>query len=1210
MFRTLFQRRHQPKVFAVLIAVFVLLSVLFYLSYRNEAYANLLPNPGCDTSTSSWSGWNATLSRSTAVSRSGGASCLVTRTTGTYYTIDDVGYSVTNPTQGQIYSGSVWVRSDSAVGKTVQVIIRFDEGQPSQRVFTTTATLTNTWQQLNVTATVDTTTRTSVDFYVVQQDAVAGNTFYVDDMSFALNNPVAPSPTPTGPVSIPSDWCNDTSGVTCTSAWGSRKKITINNSASGSNLNNFPVLVKLDATRVDYGKTQNAGQDIRFVDPADKTTVLNHEIESWNEGGTSYIWVKVPQLDAGSTTDYIWLYYNNSAVAAPATQLGNGSHATGVWDSGYLGVWHLNQNGDNSGADYLDSTANAKHGVGGGGTANNQPALAAAGISGGAQVFTPEADYIDIPSLTYANNITASVWYRGGTQTASNWNYLISADTEAIEFGTYGDSLQFKDTARSRNAVGPGNTTNNAWHNATGVINGTTMALFVDGNQSATISYPGGINNGAKGFVIGGNGSNRGWNGTIDEVRISSIARSADWIEAEYRTMTDTMLSYENEKTLGSPTLLKAINFNGAQLDVDGVRFQAEATAGVSFPTAVTRFANTTTTLNPAVSANKTSMIRDSIWRGSSLQLNVDVDVPNATYLVYLYSWEDNSATTFNIGFEDEIVASAINSGGAGSWKRLGPYEVTVTDGKLSLYQTGGDFNLSGMEIYEPASTTNPIAYNTITFRAASNGNNGAGSSTLVLNKPAGTVANDVMIAHVSAAGAAATTITLPTGWNVIRRDNSTSSVASVAYFKVAGASEPATYTWTISPSNSASGGIASYYNVDTSSPIDAHSGLFTDDSPVMTAPSVVTTTPADMLLFIGSVQVGTTVTPPSGMTGRWTAGGQRTSHLSERLSNAKGATGNLVGQHAAGAQSNISMLVALRPSIQSTSGPPPVSVPGSIANLNFFITNYNPWFQTVCGDFRLDDGLDNPVPSGQSMMVTNASCSTPGIVYSGDLPASFGQGQASSTNQVVGGHTYPEVYSLTGSDSIFSSYEYLSAKAQNADDAPYNLAAYCTVSNCTLPASLPEGIYTYTGDVVLNGYTFPAGQDYVILVNGNLTIRGNIVTPVNGSVVISASGNIIIPPTVGGAPAATTANLSGIFSTDESFIIQSTNTCADLRLNIAGVLVVNAARSGGSLQNERDMCGNNLANPVFQITQRLDLVLNLPEFMRIQSITSNEVAP
>jgi hypothetical protein len=84
--------------------------------------------------------------------------------------------------------------------------------------------------------------------------------------------------------------------------WTRRQQLTFNNAASTQNLVDFPVLIALDNTRIDYSLTQNQGQDLRFFD-ADGTP-LAYEIESWNESGTSYVWVRTAD-DLGSTTDSI-----------------------------------------------------------------------------------------------------------------------------------------------------------------------------------------------------------------------------------------------------------------------------------------------------------------------------------------------------------------------------------------------------------------------------------------------------------------------------------------------------------------------------------------------------------------------------------------------------------------------------------------------------------------------------------------------------------------------------------------------------------------------------------------------------------------------------------------------------------------------------------------------------------------------------------------
>src|SRR3954451_5068510 len=78
-------------------------------------------------------------------------------------------------------------------------------------------------------------------------------------------------------------------------------------------------------------------------------------------------------------------------------------------------------------------------------------------------------------------------------------------------------------------------------------------------------------------------------------------------------------------------------------------------------------------------------------------------------------------------------------------------------------------------------------------FRSASSAQNGAGSTSLAINKPAGVVAGDVMIAAVGANGN--TSITAPAGWSAAGLyDGATWSNTGwiQGVFKVAGSSEPA----------------------------------------------------------------------------------------------------------------------------------------------------------------------------------------------------------------------------------------------------------------------------------------------------------------------------------------------------------------------------------------------------------------------------------
>src|SRR5260221_2551753 len=77
-----------------------------------------------------------------------------------------------------------------------------------------------------------------------------------------------------------------------------------------------------------------------------------------------------------------------------------------------------------------------------------------------------------------------------------------------------------------------------------------------------------------------------------------------------------------------------------------------------------------------------------------------------------------------------------------------------------------------------------------ISLRAAAIGNNGAGGSTLTIGLPAGTQSGDVMVAFV-VVRQANNTITPPAGWIRVQQQNTSSSLATATYEKVAGSSEP-----------------------------------------------------------------------------------------------------------------------------------------------------------------------------------------------------------------------------------------------------------------------------------------------------------------------------------------------------------------------------------------------------------------------------------
>ena len=296
----------------------------------------------------------------------------------------------------------------------------------------------------------------------------------------------------------------------------------------------------------------------------------------------------------------------------------------------------------------------------------------------------------------------------------------------------------------------------------------------------------------------------------------------------------------------------------------------------------------------------------------------------------------------------------------------------------------------------------------------------------------------------------------------------------------------------------------------------------------------------------------------------------------------------------------------------------------GSIINLNFGITNSQPWIQCIGADCRIDSGFISRIPS------TTATCGpyanlpgnggTPGLIFTGDSNADFGEGQASSTGWVVGGSnpTLSEVYSPTKvGGQVKTSYNFLLSKATQGNLTINDLASYCTggIGNCSLQA-LPSGIYRASGNLRLVGgsYTFAASTNAIILVNGNLNIATRILVPNGSTATFSTSGNIVAETGIGEAAiTSTNSTIAGIYSAGGSFIVQGNNNCttgADLRFNVGGAVITNAALSGGSFQNQRNLCGGNAQCPAFSVKERADFIINSPDFLKQPNFTYQEIAP
>jgi hypothetical protein len=186
-----------------------------------------------------------------------------------------------------------------------------------------------------------------------------------------------------------------------------------------------------------------------------------------------------------------------------------------------------------------------------------------------------------------------------------------------------------------------------------------------------------------------------------------------------------------------------------------------------------------------------------------------------------------------------------------------------------------------------PTATATPAATPTqtpgtsgIVFGGLSTAVNTTASTTLAIPKPANIASGDVLVASIALNGA--TVASAPPGWVEIAAVTTLSNPKLHAYYRIAGgATEPATYTWTMTTAAASSGGIARYSGVNNANPLAAPVSTASSSANVssLAVPAVTTTTPGAMIIGAATVNSSATtlaITSPAGMTERWDLGGKR----------------------------------------------------------------------------------------------------------------------------------------------------------------------------------------------------------------------------------------------------------------------------------------------------------------------------------------------
>jgi hypothetical protein len=197
-----------------------------------------------------------------------------------------------------------------------------------------------------------------------------------------------------------------------------------------------------------------------------------------------------------------------------------------------------------------------------------------------------------------------------------------------------------------------------------------------------------------------------------------------------------------------------------------------------------------------------------------------------------------------------------------------------------------------------------------IAFRSSAQAH-GTGSSTLVINVPAGTVDGDQLVLSVAPVfnlhG-----VTTPSGWTLETAESLNNNHGVTTFIRTA-ASEPASYTLTFGTTADAAAIMCSYSNPDSGAPFDngAVSGDGSSDTSHVQA-SVTTAHDNEILVLSVIYANNGTFTPPSGFTQRElvvTNGNNRTLVVCDMVQSTAGASGTQTATLGTGARSEGTML-------------------------------------------------------------------------------------------------------------------------------------------------------------------------------------------------------------------------------------------------------------------------------------------------------------
>jgi len=280
-----------------------------------------------------------------------------------------------------------------------------------------------------------------------------------------------------------------------------------------------------------YSSSYGNRQKIAIADDSDVQQYV--EIEYWNhEDQTAVLWTRVPTLSGGSNT-ILHLYYDSSTTTNSG-YVGDTltTPAQNVWDDDYEVVFHTTQPPVSSDT-VRDSTSNARHG-------DPNSLTSTSGVISRCFDFGNAVGWVNgIGSVPAGQQNTRQVL--ANVTTFANEQYLLDFGGDNNLIYVAGGNSQYR--SYNPHVFGTSTATTDTWYHITASRDsGGTARVYYNGEEDDTNS----VSAGTPGtMTIGGNvgGSYRA-RGMLEEVRVTTGARSAAWIKTDNYTIRDQLLSF------------------------------------------------------------------------------------------------------------------------------------------------------------------------------------------------------------------------------------------------------------------------------------------------------------------------------------------------------------------------------------------------------------------------------------------------------------------------------------------------------------------------------------------------------------------------------------------------------------------------------------------------------------------------------------------